>query len=65
MPAAVPKFKAEMERLTAPALKLIRLRQFVLRWEALNPWTAANIPGIRAMVAESVEAIAREMIDSY
>jgi hypothetical protein len=43
MPAALPKFKAEMERLTAPALKLIRQSQFVAQWEALNPWTAANV----------------------
>jgi hypothetical protein len=64
MPAALPKFKAEMERVTGPALKLIRQSQFVVQWEALNPWTAANVPGIREMVAESVEALAREMVDS-
>jgi hypothetical protein len=60
MPAALPKFKAEMERVTAPALKLIRQRQFLGQWEALNPWTAANAPGIREVVAESAEILARE-----
>ena len=64
MPAALPKFKAEMERVTAPALKLIRQRQFVVQWEALNPWTAANVPGMREVVAESAEALARKMVDS-
>jgi hypothetical protein len=63
MPAALPKFKAEMERVTAPALKLIRQRQFVGQWEALNPWTAANIPGMREVVAKNAEAFAREMGD--
>jgi len=63
MPAALPKFKAEMERVTAPALKLIRQRQFVGQWEALNPWTAANIPGMREVVAKNAEALAREMGD--
>ena len=64
MPAALPKFKAEMERVTAPALKLIRQSQFVVQWEALNPWTAANIPGIRKVVAESADALARGMVNS-
>ena len=59
MPAALPKFEAEMERVTAPALKLIRQRQFVGQWEALNPWTAANLPGMREVVAKSAEALAR------
>lgn len=59
MPAAVPKFKAEMERLTAPAMKLIRQHQFVGQWEGLNPWTAANVSGIRKVVAETAEALAR------
>ncbi len=61
MPAALPKFKAEMERVTAPALKLIHQRQFVAQWEALNPWTAANVPGMRKVVAESAESLAHEM----
>ena len=64
MPAALPKFKAEMERVTAPALRLIRERQFIVQWEAVNPWTAANIPGIREVVAESADALARGMVNS-
>jgi hypothetical protein len=64
MPAALPKFKAEMERVTAPALKLIRQGKFVVQWEALNPWTTANVPGMRKVVAESAESLAREMVDS-
>jgi len=63
MPAALPKFEAEMERVTAPALKLIRQRQFVGQWETLNPWTAANIPGMREVVAKGAEALAHEMDD--
>jgi len=64
MPAALPKFKAEMERVTAPALKLVRQRQFVGQWEALNPWTAANVSGMREVVAERAEALARGMGNS-
>jgi hypothetical protein len=64
MPAALPKFKAEMERVTAPALRLIRERQFIVQWEAVNPWTAANIPGIREVVAESADSLARGMVNS-
>ena len=60
MPAELPKFRAEMERVTAPAMNLIRQHQFLAQWEALNPWTAANVPGIREVVAESVAALARE-----
>jgi hypothetical protein len=62
-PAAVSKFEAKMERLIAPALRLIRERQFVVEWEALNPWTAGNVPEMRKVVAERVKALACEMAD--
>ena len=64
MTAALPKIKEEIERVTAPALKLIRQGKFVVQWEALNPWTTANVPGMRKVVAESAESLAREMVDS-
>jgi hypothetical protein len=62
-PAALPKFEAKMERVISPALRLIRERIFIVEWEALNPWTAANVPGMREVVAESVEALAHDRPD--
>lgn len=61
MPAALPRFAAEMDRVIGPALDLIRQGAFAERWELTNPWTAANIPGMREVVPESTEAMAHQL----
>jgi hypothetical protein len=57
MPAASARFENRFEEALRPALELLRQGRFVERWEQENPWTAANIPGLREVIAE----MAREM----
>jgi hypothetical protein len=51
IPRAIPRFQATLVRLIGPAYELLRQGEFSQHWEQKNPWTAANVAGIREVVA--------------
>lgn len=56
MPLAVLKIGKQWEAIMRSANELIAQGRFLRKWEETNPWTAANIAGMR----QSVEALQKK-----